>query len=517
MICGAYRDESGRLHAVELAVDASGRLLVSGGDSGGAPAAANLKVGGADVSAANPVPMQLQGAVAEIEFKNDTGNPIPVTGPLTEAQLRAAAVSVSGPLTNAELLAVALAKEATQQDIRDRLPLALGAKTRAQSLAVALPSDQGPLPTNAAEAMITGPAAQSALNVDLLTGVVNGWLDVSGYKAAAVQVIASAGITAGQITFEQTNDTTLAAAGVVTPVMEPAVNGTSSFVGGIGIAANTARIFLLPINTKFVRVRLNVAFAGGTVQAVAKLSATNFAATTLTVNFPSQQTMTAQAFWLESYAAASATSLAASAVYSSAVMDTNTRGGLSVFVRHEAAGVPGTLYVDEGADAAFTAQATTRTYPVNSANAGRTLQIPVGNRYARVRFANGTTAQTAFRIDIKLTQNPAVQNDFAINPISLGNLVALAASAAYTSPALDLGENRAYQRQRLFVKAQQAGTLAMQESADNLAWDTVQTLNLTAGVPQQVESMLTGRFQRFVHTNGATAQTVPTLLRTVLL
>lgn len=33
-------------------------------------------------------------------------NPLPVTGALTDAQLRAAAVSVSGPLTNAQLIAV---------------------------------------------------------------------------------------------------------------------------------------------------------------------------------------------------------------------------------------------------------------------------------------------------------------------------------------------------------------------------------------------------------------------------
>ncbi len=42
--------------------------------------------------------------------------------PLTDAELRASAVPVSGPLTDAQLTAAALATEVTAQSIRDRLP-----------------------------------------------------------------------------------------------------------------------------------------------------------------------------------------------------------------------------------------------------------------------------------------------------------------------------------------------------------------------------------------------------------
>jgi|GEM_PF-5631685 len=43
-----------------------------------------------------------------VEISNDLGNPIPVSGPLTNEQLRAAAIPVAGPLTNEQLRAAAL-------------------------------------------------------------------------------------------------------------------------------------------------------------------------------------------------------------------------------------------------------------------------------------------------------------------------------------------------------------------------------------------------------------------------
>ena len=55
----------------------------------------------------DPVPVTIVGASSvtmtgpvtvsnEVEVKNDTGNPIPVSGPLTDTQLRTSAVPVSG-------------------------------------------------------------------------------------------------------------------------------------------------------------------------------------------------------------------------------------------------------------------------------------------------------------------------------------------------------------------------------------------------------------------------------------
>jgi hypothetical protein len=64
------------------------------------------------------------------------------------------------------------------------------------------------------DVVLVGPASLSALNADLLTGTVNGWYDARSFQSASVQVIASAGITAGAFIFEQTNDPVLAPAGV---------------------------------------------------------------------------------------------------------------------------------------------------------------------------------------------------------------------------------------------------------------------------------------------------------------
>lgn len=118
---------------------------------------------------------------------------------------------------------------------------------------------------------VTGPAAQSVLNTDLLTGTVSGWYDASAYQSGAIQIIASAGAS-GQIIFEQTNDTTLAAAGV--PLRATEVSGITANpnVSAIAIAASTQRLFKVVIAARFIRVRISTAFTGGTVQAVAVLS-----------------------------------------------------------------------------------------------------------------------------------------------------------------------------------------------------------------------------------------------------
>ena len=69
--------------------------------------------------------------VGEVEVKNDSGNPVPVsgtvtaTGPLTDTQLRATAVSVSGPLTDTQLRATAVPVSTAS------LPLPTGAATSA--------------------------------------------------------------------------------------------------------------------------------------------------------------------------------------------------------------------------------------------------------------------------------------------------------------------------------------------------------------------------------------------------
>jgi hypothetical protein len=121
---------------------------------------------------------------------------------------------------------------------------------------------------------VTGPAAQSASNVDLLTGTVNGWYDVTQFHSGSIQIIASAGISAGAVIFEQTNDDVLAPAGAALSVIEPsgALAATQILAAAITIAANTSRLFTFPINARYIRVRISTPFVGGTVRAVGALS-----------------------------------------------------------------------------------------------------------------------------------------------------------------------------------------------------------------------------------------------------
>lgn len=165
-------------------------------------------------------------------------------------------VTIVGPLSGG---AVAVDGSGVTQPVIGPLT---DAELRATSVPVALPND----------ASVSGPAAQSIVNTDLLTGVVSGWYDAAAFHSGAVQIIATAGISAGAVIFEQTNDTTLAPSGATMPVQEPATVGNSSLIGAQTIAASTARIFTFRITCRYVRVRISTAFVGGTVRAVGVFS-----------------------------------------------------------------------------------------------------------------------------------------------------------------------------------------------------------------------------------------------------
>lgn len=118
---------------------------------------------------------------------------------------------------------------------------------------------------------ITGPAAQSVLDTDLLSGVVSGWIDVRGFLSASITILGSAGIASGQVIFEGTNDTTLSAAGqVLNTAHEVGTNVTTTFAA-FNIAANAVRTWIVPCVTNYIRVRISTVFVGGTVQAIANL------------------------------------------------------------------------------------------------------------------------------------------------------------------------------------------------------------------------------------------------------
>ena len=163
-------------------------------------------------------------------------------------------------------------------------PLSIGPNVPASSLPVALPTD-----------VIVGAAASiAAINVDLLSGTTSGWLDVRNYHSASIQIIAGAGISAGAIIFEQTNDPVNAPNGNVWAVEEDTGLTPTPQIAAITIAASTTRMFRGPKTAGWVRVRVSTAFAGGTVQAAADFSQLPYSRMVQTVHQPTGSSLNSQ-------------------------------------------------------------------------------------------------------------------------------------------------------------------------------------------------------------------------------
>lgn len=150
--------------------------------------------------------------------------------------------------------------------------LAAGPAAPSASQPIALPLD-----------VTVSSSALSVINTDLLGNGVSGWMDASAYNSASIQVIGSSGIGAGAVFFEQTNDTTAAAAGQPWPVLESAVITGNPVVVATTIAASTTRIFEGPVTAKYVRVRISTAFTGGTVGVSAVFSQLPYATTRMNI------------------------------------------------------------------------------------------------------------------------------------------------------------------------------------------------------------------------------------------
>ena len=178
------------------------------------------------------------------------GGAVPVTGPITDAQLRAAAVDVNVAST---VLAVGAATSTNQgignttlTSIDGKLG-SLGQKPMAGSAPVAIALDQTPIPASLPNAALTSftQAGVIAINTVLVT------LDLLAYGGVAIQCI-SMGTT-----------------GVVTP--EWSVNGTNwvaasinSQAGAIVTTFNAAGLWNTVRQARYLRLRLSTATTGGT-------------------------------------------------------------------------------------------------------------------------------------------------------------------------------------------------------------------------------------------------------------
>lgn len=249
---------------------------------------------------------------------------------------------------------------------------------------------------------LTSPAGLSAVNTDLITGTVNGWYDSTDFFSASVQIIASAGITSGQVIFEQTNDPSSTAG--VTLVVYEAGFANNVHTWSTNVAANSRRIFNMPLTTRYFRVRISSAFVGGTIQAISVLSQQPYAAPVMTVQQSAIGAMVTVSgdniFYNDSSTAqAASTTLTGTARDVGAAASTNHR--YSAFNAMAFADQAGTMRIEVSNDNTNWRRATTDT--AVAANTPVILSIPIMTRYHRVVYVNGAAAQGVFMLNTSFT------------------------------------------------------------------------------------------------------------------
>jgi hypothetical protein len=120
--------------------------------------------------------------------------------------------------------------------------------------------------------IVSSPSSYSAINTNILNGVVgttNNGLDVTNYRSVGLTVTGSAGISAGQVTCEISNDNINWTSFVLIP---PANSTPTPISGAFSVGANSNTYLQASLPFRFFRVRISQAFTGGTVTAVARLS-----------------------------------------------------------------------------------------------------------------------------------------------------------------------------------------------------------------------------------------------------
>lgn len=127
------------------------------------------------------------------------------------------------------------------------------------------------MPFSMNDQMLVGPAGLSALNLNLIDGVDSSWTDVSQFNVIDIQLIVGA-ISAGAVTFEFTNDSTIASTGIA-GAYTIANNVTFVEVStALTLVASSQNIYQIKVIGKFFRARISTALVGGTGQAVTYVS-----------------------------------------------------------------------------------------------------------------------------------------------------------------------------------------------------------------------------------------------------
>lgn len=174
-----------------------------------------------------------------------------------------------------------------------------------------------------------------------------------------------------------------------------------------------------------------------------------------------------------------------------------------VMVLHTAGLTHGHLSIEQSTD--NTTFRETHRVPVPSDGLYRIFEFPVVLRYARVKFYNGATNQTAFFLASEAVKFDGRTEDMKI--INFQNTTtALTGGSSFTGVTLNLGANPLISLHRAVVFADQAGTLYLEQSRDGSTWRTTTTQAITASTATIVEEKIVCQYVRVRYVNGATGQ-----------
>lgn len=225
------------------------------------------------------------------------------------------------------------------------------------------------------------------------------------------------------------------------------------------------------------------------------------------------------------YVSVSTTNLASNATFTGSannVAASTTSGtvynaALTISVQHTAGLVPGTLIYEVGTETSSTAPTTwypALVVPIPSTASMLSFTVPISTRYYRLRFINGATAQTGFRLSTFLSYNGGGLGNALSVPKSITyplSTTALASAGVFTGATLDFGEvGTPYQNITAVAYASHvSGTdgFEIQVSRDGTNWRDAVSATVSATTLTRITTPLIWRYARIVYTNAATLQT----------
>lgn len=227
-------------------------LVDAGGGGGGGG-------GGGDATAANQVTGNA--SLATIASKTTSLDANQVTGNASLATIASKTTSLDANQVTGNASLATIASEITTLDAK--------VKNGTGPMSVGLT-----VTTSEARSVIGSQLTSPVINTELLTNTINGWYDAKDFNAASFTVVTGAGISAGVLTFESVDDTTLTAAQVPVRIGNSA---TIAPVTTLNLNASTAIRYNVNLSARYFRVRVSTAVTGGTVQVFATFRQQSFA------------------------------------------------------------------------------------------------------------------------------------------------------------------------------------------------------------------------------------------------